>query len=309
MAEQVTVTTRREASAEKRVTLAYLSAPPGVDTRPLRRAFEAKGVQAFSPDQLDLPGLLSDVLREAMGRADLVVAVVDPTSSSNFVFYEIGYAQGMGKPAFIFLSGDASPSVWISSGTPYFTFDLDNPSAFDFAVQQILAIGRHGPASPPNPAKRSHPIGDRADDLLARLRDEGEGAKERVLGEVVARAIRESGVTSMESGEPDLGVDFVVWSEDLSPWVGNPIAIELRQKLRDGADVSAGVGHLTQAMGRRRIPWGLLIHGRSPLDVGNAIAVPNILSISAEDLVQRLRTMSFGELVRRLRNQRVHGGS
>ncbi len=39
-----------------------------------------------------------------------------------------------------------------------------------------------------------------------------------------------------------------------------------------------------------------------------AIAVPNILSISSEDFIERLRKTSFGELVRRLRNQRVHGG-
>ena len=309
MTEQSTVTKKREGSAEARPTLAYISAPPSVDTRPLRQAFEAKGVHAFSPDQLDLPGLLPDVLREAMRRADLVVAVVDPTSSSNFVFFEVGYAQGVGKPAFIFLGGDASPAVWTSMGTPYFRFDPDNPSALDFAVQQILAIPHHGTASPPNPAKRSHPIGDKADELLARLRTEGKSRKEQVLEEVVGRAVSESGVRSIESGEKDLGVDFVVWSEDLSPWVGNPIAIELRQNVRSGADVNAGVRHLTQAMVRGRIPWGLLIHGPSGLDVWSAIAVPNIISISAEEFVESLRTMSFGELVRRLRNRRVHGGS
>ncbi len=309
MTEQATITNRREESAEKRPALAYISAPPSVDTRPLRRAFEAKGVHAFSPDQLDVPGLLSDVLREAMGRADLVVAVVDPTSSSNFVFYEVGYAQGVGKPAFIFLAGDASPVVWTSSRTPYFRFDPDNPAALDFAVQQILAIPHHGTASPPTAAKRSQPIGDKADELLARLRAGGGTATPLVLEEVVGRAIRESRVTSSESGERDLGVDFVVWSEDLSPWVGNPIAIELRQNVRGGADVSAAVGKLTQAMARSQIPWGLFIHGRTTLDVWNAIAVPNILSISAEDFIERLRTTSFGEVVRRLRNQRVHGSS
>jgi hypothetical protein len=309
MTELAGVTTKREGSTDSHSTLAYITAPPSVDTRPLRRAFEAKGVRAFSPDQLDVPGLLSDVLREAMGQADLVAAIVDATPSSNFVFFEVGYATGMGKPAFIFLSGDASPSVWTSSGTPYFTFDPDNPSALDFAVRQILAIPHLPTASPPTPTKRGRPIGDRADDLLARLRDEGEGANDRVLEEVVGRAIRESGVAGIESGERDLGVDFVVWSEDLSPWVGNPLAIELRQQVRGGADVSAAVGHLTQAMARRRIPWGLFIHGHSTLDVWNAIAVPNILAISAEDFIERLRTMSFGKLVQRLRNQRVHGGS
>jgi hypothetical protein len=307
MANLTAVKKGPEHGAEKPTTSAYISAPPSIDTRPLRKAFEAKGVHVFSPDQLDLQGLLSDVVREAMRKADVVVAIVDSTSSSNFVFYEVGYAQAMGKPAFIFLAGNASPSLWTSSGTPYFTFDPDNPWALDFAVQQILAILHTGSASPPTVAKRSRAIGDLADELLARLRDEGEGEKERVLEEVVGRAIRESAVTSIESGERELGVDFVVWSEELSPWVGNPIAIELRQNVRGGADINAGVGRLTQAMARGRIPWGLLIHGPTTLDVWNAISVPNILSISSEDFIERLRNASFGEVVRQLRNQRVHG--
>jgi hypothetical protein len=308
MTEQATVIKKREGNTAQRPAQAYISAPPSIDTRPLRQAFEAKGVHAFSPDQLDLPGLLPAVLREAMQRADVIVAVVDPTSSSNFVFYEIGYAQGMEKPTFIFLAGDASPSVWTSSGTPYFRFDPANPSALDFAVQQILAIPHQG-TSPPTTAKKSHAIGDRVDELLARLRAEGKSPKQQVIEEVVGLAIRESGVTSIERGEPNSGVDFVVWSEDPSPWVGNPIAIELRQNVQGGADVSVGVGQLTQAMARRRIPWGLFIHNPTTLDVWNAIAVPNILAISTEDFIERLRTKSFAEVVRQLRNQRVHGGS
>ncbi len=63
MAKQATVKKGREDGVVKPPTWAYISAPPGIDTRPLRQAFAAKGVHAFSPDQLDLPGLLSDVLR------------------------------------------------------------------------------------------------------------------------------------------------------------------------------------------------------------------------------------------------------
>jgi hypothetical protein len=44
------------------------------------------------------------------------------------------------------------------------------------------------------------------------------------------------------------------------------------------------------------------------IDVANAIAVPNILSISAENFLEALRTVGFGDIVLRLRNQLVHGG-
>ena len=37
------------------------------------------------------------------------------------------------------------------------------------------------------------------------------------------------------------------------------------------------------------------------------IRAPNILAISAEDFLRALEGSSFGELVRKLRNERVHG--
>jgi hypothetical protein len=103
-------------------------------------------------------------------------------------------------------------------------------------------------------------------------------------------------------------VDFAVWSDDLPPWIGNPLAIELRRQLRGTADVNVAVGQLNQGMARGNMQWGMLIYLHSLIDVANAVVAPNIISISAEQFLESLRNTSFGDLVRQLRNQRVHGG-
>jgi len=54
-------------------------------------------------------------------------------------------------------------------------------------------------------------------------------------------------------------------------------------------------------------PKHRLIYLHSPLDPAQAIRAPNILAISAEEFLRALQGMSFGELVRKLRNERVHG--
>ena len=300
------------APAEKsRSKAVYLTAPPGIDTRPIRRALAEKGLRSFSPDQLDLPGQsLPDILREGITRADLVLAVVDGTPASTFVFFEVGYARGMNKPTFVLLTNDAPPSMWVSSGVPYFKFNPDNPTGLDFAVTQILAIPPHDRRHPSPPAKQTRPLGDRVDELLALLRAQGDNISELVFEDVIGRALRESAVTSVSTGGRDAQyADFTVWSDDLSPWVGNPIAIELRRSIQTGTDVNTVVGQMVQAMTRGNIPWGLLIYVKARIDVAGAIAVPNITAVSAEDFLECLRTTPFGELVQRLRNQRVHGGS
>jgi hypothetical protein len=266
-------------------------------------------VQSFSPDELDLPDPnLTQILREAMGRADLVIAVVDPTPASNFVFYESGFAQAINKPTVVLLMGDASSSTWVSSGIPYFRFDPMNPPGLEFAISQVLAIPRHGANGSSSPSRRTHAVGGRIDEWLAQIRTGGDKITEAQLETIIAQAIRASGVVTVsQGGQENRLVDLAVWSDDLSPWVGNPLAIELRLWLRRGTDVNLAVRQLAQAMALGSMPWGLLIYLRSEIDVANAVAVPNIIAISAEQFLEALRDTGFGALVRRLRNQQVHG--
>jgi hypothetical protein len=310
MSEKRSAGTKREAKAAEKPAAkeAYISAPSNFDTRPIRSAFEAKGVRTFSADQLELQGLLPDVLHEGMQRADFIVAIIAPTPGTDFVLYEIGYGQGMGKPVFVLLADEMSSSLLASGGLPYFTYSPENPSALDFAVRQILAAPHHRKALPAAPLKKTKPIGKRAEELLSQLEKEAERLPGRTLEDIIGRAIRESGVTSVAEPHEARPIDFVVWSEDLSPWVGNPLAIEIRQTVNGASDVNLAVGKLTQAMSQGAMPWGLFIYGTSKVEVADAIAVGNILSISAESFLKALRTMGFADIVRQLRNQRVHGG-
>src|SRR5207244_3982381 len=123
------------------------------------------------------------------------------------------------------------------------------------------------------------------------------------LEEIIAQAIRDSGVTAVSQGTAeDRYVDLAVWSDDLSPWVGNPLPIEVRLTVKGKADVNAAVGHLTQALAGVHMPWGLLLYLRAEIDVVKAVTVPNILCVPAEQFLESLRETSFGDLIRRLRN-------
>src|SRR5207253_1014565 len=116
----------------------------------------------------------------------------------------------------------------------------------------------HGTQPPSTPARRTHPLGARADELRAQLRAAGDKLSPTGLEEIIAQAIRDSGVTAVSQGTAeDRYVDLAVWSDDLSPWVGNPLPIEVRLTVKGKADVNAAVGHLTQALAGVHMPWGL----------------------------------------------------
>ncbi len=287
---------------------AFITAPISVDVRGIRQILERRGIETFTADELDLPGRsLSEILQDGMSRADIVVGVLGTGTSSDNVFFELGFAQAMKKRMLVFVPGDAPLSTWASTGIPYVRAELTNPQAMDFAVAQILKVPHHG-STRQALVRRTRPLGEAAARLLSKLNGATAEKTEHVLREVVVEAIRQSGIdTVSESGSRDSGVDLAVWSEDFEPWVKNPLLIEIQANIDSRTAWEEVVLNLLRSMGGTGVGWSLLIYLHSPLDPAQVIRAPNILAISAEGFLSALQGMSFGELVRKLRNERVHG--
>ncbi|MGA7498371.1 MAG: restriction endonuclease [Isosphaeraceae bacterium] len=287
---------------------AFITAPVSVDVWGVRQILERRGIKTFTADELDLPGRpLSEILQEGMSRADIVVGVLGSGTSSENVFFELGFAQAMKKRMLVLGSGDAPLSTWASTGIPYVRAELTNPQAVDFAVAQILKVPHHG-STRETPVRRTRPLGEAADRLLSKLIGATGEKTAQVMEEVVVEAVRQCGIdTVSQSGRRDGGVDLAVWSEDFEPWVNNPLLIEVKANIGSATAWEEVVLNLLRTMGSTGVRWSLLIYLHSPLDPAQAIRAPNILAISAEEFLRALQGMSFGELVRKLRNERVHG--
>lgn len=300
------------AGIEDRTKAVYLTAPSAVDTTLIRDALERKGYRTFSPDQLDVPGLnISETIREGMRQADWVIAVVGPEEESRSIYYEVGFAEALGKPSLVLLVGNVSADRWVIGGTPYFRFDQSNPSALQFGIDQFLKAPHHG-SKRSSAANRSKPIQDRADEFLKRLQELALDQSPQQLAQefesIIAGAIRASQVTSVsQGGEDDRFVDMAVWSDDLQPWVGNPLPIEVRMQIKDSSDLNNCAMRLQRQMNKGSLSWGLLIYLHAKMDIATAWMMPNILSIQAEQFIEDLRTTGFGDVVRALRNTAVHG--
>ena len=226
----------------------------------MRRLLEAKGLTTFSPDELNLPSYnLTEGMQKAMERADLVVAMVDSTKESNLVFYELGVAQALKKPVVVLLAKDASADTWVACGVPYLRFDPLEPTSLEFGIDQMLAVPHHGVKPRPRAEKQTHPIGQRADELLSRLRGTDGALTWGDFETLIVDAIRASGVQIVStSDQADKGIDLAVWCDDLSPWIGNPLLVELKiRALPSLAALRAWADRLTCAISSGGMLWGL----------------------------------------------------
>lgn len=107
----------------------------------------------------------------------------------------------------------------------------------------------------------------------------------------------------MQSPEGDRRFDIGVWSDDLDAIAANPLLIELKRKLSPHA-VEQVLGYLRVSPGAR---VALLVF-LEPAATSRLKDVPfPVLAISLQELLESMRTSSFAEVVRDLRNRAVHG--
>jgi hypothetical protein len=298
----------KKRSAPKQV---YISTSRQTDIRPVRQALESCGVKVFSPDQLNLPGRsLAQITRTAMTDADIIILVSDPIEVG-FAFYEAGFAQALKKPTVALLSKDTAVEPWIARGIPYLRLDPSATDSVDFIVNQILALPHPGLSPKKIEGAQTKPIGHLADELLEQLRASGKRILEQRLAEIITAAVQASGVRSVSQrgldGKGERGADIAVWSDDLSPWIANPLPIDLKLHLDRSQSLLASSIQTPKATEGTGALWTLVIYLTSAIPLEPAFLPPNVLVMQAEAFVKALKEKSFGDLMRELRNERVHG--
>jgi hypothetical protein len=163
----MTTATAEPKQRDKPKRTAFISAPRSTNTGGIRRILDRQGIEALTADQIVPPGTrLSDVLQEAIGNADLVLAIFDSGVNSN-VFFELGFAQALKKRTLVLIDADVDPPFIADVGATFLRTKLDNTQAIELGICQLLKVPHHG-TSPA--VKQTNAIGDLADPLLAEAR-------------------------------------------------------------------------------------------------------------------------------------------
>jgi hypothetical protein len=288
----------------------FISAPLGADLGVLRAALEARGVRVLVPKELAVGADWVSEIRNEISHADLVIGIVPSARQAPWVLFELGQASALDRRIVLITSPKAEPVPFSLHQVVTLRIDLDNTEAIEFALDQVMSappLGRdRRPAS-----SQTFALGGKADTLIAKLRRSLADANFAEVEAVVAEALRDSGTDAIASSTGhDVGADFAVWSDVLEPFVGNPLLIEVKAKLTSKTAASKAFRQLATYMDKSGSRWALLLYGEGPRDEKElSSSLPNVLVLSVQSLLENLRTQSFPELVRDLRNRRVHGAT
>lgn len=290
----------------------FISAPAGAPLSVLRASLESRGLRVLVPHDLAVGTDWASEIQKQLSQADLVIGVLTSERQSPWVLFELGQASALGRRIVLITSPNADPIPFALHQVLVLRIDLDNQEAIGFALDQLLSAPNRPKRTP---APQSTPfvgLGTKADDLIAALDHSLASSDRQSIEQVVADALRSSGAdVVVTSPRRDVGADFAVWSDVLEPFVGNPLLVEVKSRIRGKAEAKRAVRQLTSYLGASGSRWALLLYGDGPDPDGEAWSgsPPNVLVLSLRSLLEALRTRAFPEVVRDLRNRRVHGSS
>jgi hypothetical protein len=96
----------------------------------------------------------------------------------------------------------------------------------------------------------------------------------------------------------------------LGTYVGNPLIVEVKRALHTVDAVHQALAQLTHYISTSGALWGLLLYAHGPDLARIAVEVrqaTRIIALSIDELLERLRSRSFFDIIRDLRNRKVHG--
>lgn len=287
----------------------FISAPGGTDLSQLLQVLREHDIRVLDPDKF-APGAVkfTEKIIASIEQSDLVIAVLGAATSSANVLFELGCAFALGKQTLVIapqdyeIPSDIRDSLYIRA-TP------DNQEAINFAIDQILSAPYPEETHESRLTDESKPLGQLADDLLHRLTDPGEVLLERDVANIVGNILEASGFRyRMESTYSNIRPDLVVWMDELEPYFGNPILIEVKRQINSPDQAKYVAEQAMRYTSLSGVPTVIVFADQiSPAAMSMIARYPNLYFFDLREILARLRKASLGQIIRKERNSRFHG--
>ncbi len=289
----------------------FISASPRADLSVLGGLLRDRGIKPIVASELPpRSASLHTLVTNAIIDSDFFIAVLGSERTEPSTYYELGFANGVGKPVLVLVPAHFKrPSEDLLGGTNLIADPTDR-QAIGFVLDQVMAVRDFKSGRPKETLKVSKPLGDAADRYLSRIESLGAEISEIAILDSVRSAIEESGISVTSEARFDTArVDLAIWSDELTPWVGNPFLIEIKRNLQSGSDLLRVFEQVNSYLEKGNARWALVLYtqGTPRLSEVPELALSTVLFLSLREFFESLKTLSFGQIVRELRNERAHG--
>lgn len=235
-------------------------------------------------------------------RCDFAVAVLDGSQSDQQVLYEVGLAEGLGKPVFIIATskrvGNTARSLFA-----IVEVKLTDKTALGFHLDAFLSTPHETIFERDRPAITAQRVEPK--ESVAPSRASGSLLEARVYQAI----IEVGGSAIVEPGDEKSGTrpDLLMWLGSQDPELFDPAVIEIKSRV-DASGARRAEQQLLQFMQSAGVGCGILLTEQEPPQKRRPLS-PYIFWLSVDHFVVLARNGKLGQHIRSLRNRAAHGAA
>lgn len=287
--------------------MCYISSPAGIDSSNIQSILVSRGfITRVETNGVKSAAYWEQEVKDSIKASEFVVAVLSVGADNSNVYYEVGFAHGIGKRVLILASPEMKESTVGLKSSLYLRIDVSNKKAVEFALDQVLRAPEQDRNQIATESENNLPIGDLADDLLSQL-----NTPESTWGahpeNAVVQALGKSGVNVLvKSKYWDTGADMAVWADELESIVGNPLLIEVKQHISSATSVTRLSSQIESYLEKSNASWLLLLYleGPEPGSESWEQIPESVMYVSLKEFLESFKSMNFVEIVKSLKSRK-----
>lgn len=302
----------------------FVIAPAGIEIAQLLEALRRSRFEPFFISDFLLSGEHSaSQIRSAFKSVDFVIVLLFQGRALENVFFELGFALGVGRPIFVFSDYHVKlPEAFRGLQVHYL-----HPNALVETVVSTVAHlwepvavsdvrGADAPRVASPIAKGPRVPREKLRTALDGLRSAYENSVGFPAGQQFQAQLTDvfasAGATVVEgpprSRRRDHVPDLALWIDDVQKVIGNPIAVEIKSPLYE-EDLDDAITRLAASLPSIGAKAGILIHDNPHLRQRHPVirTAPLIFLFSVPELIEVLENKTFASTLKNLRNSAVHG--
>ena len=285
----------------------FISKPADKSTSVIEDELAKRNVQFSTIHEFHSGATILSAIESAIKSADLIIALI-PEDASHNVFFEIGIAHAYKKQLLIFIPPSFGQLPTDISGLLYVRTDADNREAIGFAIDQCIERLEKPTVRYSKPKYEGKTIGDKADEYLLLLDENGINITEQELVNIVANILKDAGVEAViESQIHNERIDIAIWSDSLQSLYGNPIIVEIKRFINSESNLLCAVNQVKQYMNVSGANLAIILVNSVSEELALSSIMNDIILITIRDLLERLRIHTFAEVISELRESYSQG--
>lgn len=320
----------------------YISSPASFDLTKIETTLNQLDIDYHSFYDFSIGTTFSDLIKRKLRESDFVIGILENENSN--VLFELGVAEGLSKPTFIIIVGKEMKIPFFLQNKLYFQTNFKETKLIELALSNFIIDVKEKKTKLLNrKKKREFFRKENTEDIIAQnsIIDVKEKKTKLVnkINEFLTKEDTENIIAQIQSirinpndadifhliketfsklyiqnasistAPIDKGADFVIRSNKLSPYFGNPILVEIKSGHLSQNKIKDTQERLWSHISKSDAKGGIILY----LDKNDSryenetFVYPLILSIDLEDFILGIASEGLEKFLIKKRNELAHG--